>query len=98
MELKRSGESGAGDRDRTGDIQLGKLTFPLAGLTISFQIRHLSRKPFILNSMGRLTRVHILRRFAYTVPLFSRFWTVWTVRHFEECYEFFSGGRCLIFF
>ena len=45
----------------------------------------------MLNSMRRLTTVHILRQVAYTVPHFSRFWTVWTVRHFEECYEFLVG-------
>ena len=51
---------GAGDRDRTGDIQLGKLTFPFARFAISYRIRHLSSNLFICNMMQDDNRVHTL--------------------------------------
>ena len=59
---KQSKLPGAGDRDRTGDIQLGKLTFPLASFSITLRIRNLSRNPFIINMMQELNRVHTLHR------------------------------------
>ena len=53
---------GAGDRDRTGDIQLGKLTFPLVHFSISPRITYLSGNSFIFNMMRWLHKAHILHR------------------------------------
>jgi hypothetical protein len=78
---------GAGDRDRTGDIQLGKLTIPSAHFLISFRLSYLPRKRFILIDMLDLHASHTVSSFAYTVPGFVRFWTVWTVWNFADCPE-----------
>jgi hypothetical protein len=49
----------AGDRDRTGDIQLGKLTLPSASRSTAFISTIYVNKPFLLNNMEPLTKVHI---------------------------------------
>jgi hypothetical protein len=82
-----AGRVGAGDRDRTGDIQLGKLTIPSAHFLISFRLSYLPRKRFILIDMLDLHASHTVSSFAYTVPGFVRFWTVWTVWNFADCPE-----------
>jgi hypothetical protein len=71
---------GAGDRDRTGDIQLGKLALPSALLIKDIKNQQFSH---ILNDLSGMTvgeQSALTASFAYPIPPFRERWTVWTVR------------------
>jgi hypothetical protein len=68
---------GAGDRDRTGDIQLGKLALPSALLDKDIKNQQVAH---ILNGLSGMTVGELSALVAYLIPPFGERWTVWTVR------------------
>ena len=65
---------GAGDRDRTGDIQLGKLAFYFPGIHKPFKFSRLPIMAIIPIFYG----LRIPRTICTLEPVFMLLWTVWT--------------------